>query len=348
MQNEITKPSKCFWKNGALMQRGWARRPLLEYNREDIAANWYRIKEWSHYSILDKDQGWGVQITLGDIGYFTLMGFVFIDFKEKRKQTYGSVRFLTKGKGHAIKDSMQEGDIWFPARNFSAVIKQRPKQQQRILSFNCPRAFAFKGFKGNIVLHDDPNDDNTIVATGYKESHKLFYYNHKINYMPCDGWFIKGGKRFKLNPNSSFGLLDFGLGVWPYRTHWRWASANGLHKGVPVSWNLGNGFGDLSTHTENIVFYDGKAHKLDQIEFIHENRNPYKPWRLKDNEGRFDMVLRPIGPKLCDYQGFDIGFMMTHTSMFHGFWSGYCVLDDGTKLEIKDFLGHAEDIFFKW
>ena len=44
MQNEITKPSKCFHKNGALMQRGWARRPLLEYNREDIAAKWYRIK----------------------------------------------------------------------------------------------------------------------------------------------------------------------------------------------------------------------------------------------------------------------------------------------------------------
>ena len=57
------------------------------------------------------------------------------------------------------------------------------------------------------------------------------------------------------------------------------------------------------------------------------------------------MVLKPL---ISEHRGFDIGLMMTSPCSLHGLWSGYCVLDDGTKLEIDGFLGHAEDIMFKW
>ncbi|MFW9877228.1 MAG: DUF2804 family protein [Candidatus Thorarchaeota archaeon] len=44
-QNEITNASNLFNKDGSLIQRGWARKPLLKYNKEYIGKGWLRIKE---------------------------------------------------------------------------------------------------------------------------------------------------------------------------------------------------------------------------------------------------------------------------------------------------------------
>ncbi|MHA1291590.1 MAG: DUF2804 domain-containing protein [Promethearchaeota archaeon] len=340
MQNEITKPSNVFRKNGALMQRGWARKPILNYNREEIVVKWHRIKEWSHYSIQDKEQGFGFQMTIGDIGYLTLMGFTWLDYKNRTCKDRGSVRFLTRGKYTWPRSSLQRADIKFPGWNFSAIILQR--KNKRILSVNYPR---FKGLKGNIVLYDDPKMDNTVVLTGYKEDHRKFYYNHKINYMPAKGTLRFNKKTYILKPETSFGLLDWGRGVWPYKTHWLWGSACGKVNGISIAFNIGYGFGDLSTHTENIVFFDGKAHKLDKVIFHNENRDPAKPWTFTSNDDRFNMVLNPIIPRKSRL---NIGILLTDSRIIHGYYSGYIILDNDEKIQIKNLLGHAEDIYWRW
>jgi len=340
MQNEITKKSNLFRKDGSLLQRGWARKPILKYNRENIAVKWHRIKEWSHYSVQDQEQGFGLLITLGDVGFLTLIGFNWLDFKNCKKYTRGSLRFLTRGKYTWPRSSLEKADIKLPGWNYSAVFLQR--KGKRILSFNYPR---FKGLKGSVVLYDDPNMDNTVVVTGYENDHRQFYYNHKVNYMPAKGKLIFNKKQYEFNPETSFGLLDWGRGVWPYNTHWLWGSACGKVDGVPVAWNIGYGFGDLSTHTENIVFYDGKAHKLDQVIFHHENRDPNKPWRFTSNDGRFNMVLEPL---IGDYSKLNMGLFLSDSSVIHGIYSGDIVLDNGKKIQIDGLLGHAEDIYWRW
>ena len=35
-QNEITEVTDLFNKDGSLVQSGWARKPLLKYNKENI------------------------------------------------------------------------------------------------------------------------------------------------------------------------------------------------------------------------------------------------------------------------------------------------------------------------
>ena len=340
MQNEITKPSNCFDKRGALIQRGWARKPILTYNREDIAIGWHRLKEWSHYSVQDKEQGFGVLMTIGDVGYLTIIGFEWLDFINKKKYTMGSFRLFSRGKYCWPRSSLEEADINFPGRNYSAVIKQR--KGKRILAFNYP---GFKKLKGYITLEDDPNMDNTVVVTGYKDDHRQFYYNHKVNYMPATGWVTFKKKKYEFNPETSFGLIDWGRGVWPFRTHWLWGSACGKVDGVPVAFNIGYGFGDLSTHTENIVFYDGKAHKLDKVTFHNNNRSVKQPWRFTSNDDRFNMVLEPL---ITTKAAVDAGIIMTDTALVHGLYTGEVVLDDGRKIKIDGMLGHAEDIRWKW
>ena len=74
--------------------------------------------------------------------------------------------------------------------------------------------------------------------------------------MPAEGLITIGEKEYPLESKTSFGLMDWGRGIWPYRTHWLWGSACGLVDDIPIAWNIGYGFGDLSTHSENIIFYD--------------------------------------------------------------------------------------------
>lgn len=338
-QNEITKPTNLFQKDGSLMQRGWARKPILMYNKEDIGAKWYRIKEWDHYSILNKE--FGLQITIGDIGYLTQMGYTWLDFKKCTRNTKGTYKFFTKGK-ILPKSSLEDSDIEFPTSKFDALISTR--KGKRIININDPK-FLDKGINGSITLYDDPKMDNTVVVTGYAEDPKKFYYNHKINYMPAEGTIKIGEKSYTFDPETSFGLMDWGRGVWPYRTHWLWGSACGKVDGVPVAFNIGYGFGDLSTHTENIIFYDGKAHKIDEVTFHHENRDPTKPWRFTSNDDRFNMVLEPLIPHKSKLQ---LGIIMLDTSLLHGLYTGELVLDNGEKIYVENMLGHAEDIYWRW
>jgi len=43
--------------------------------------------------------------------------------------------------------------------------------------------------------------------------------------MPANGEIKIGGESYSFEPESSFGLMDWGRGIWPYKTHWLWASA---------------------------------------------------------------------------------------------------------------------------
>ncbi len=338
-QNEITEPSDLFDEKGHLLQKGWARKPILKYNKEKIGKKWTRIKEWDHYSILNKD--FGFQMTIGDIGYLTQMSYVWLDFKKKERHDKGFFKFFTKSRVLPLS-SLEDSDIEFPTKKFKATISTR--KGKRILSLEDP-TFLDKGIKGTITLKDDPKFDNTVVVTGYKEDPRLFYYNHKINMMPAEGKIQIGEKSYNFKKETSFGLMDWGRGIWPYKTHWLWGSACGLVDGVPIAFNIGYGFGDLSTHTENVIFYDGKANKIDEVTFHHENRDPEKPWKFTSNDDRFNMTLNPLIP---NRDKINFGVIYSNSSLIHGLYSGTIVLDNGEKIQIKEMLGHAEDIYWRW
>ena len=339
-QNKIEKPSNLFHKDGSLVQKGWANKPILAYNKEYIGKSWLRIKEWDHYSVLNKD--FGFQLTIGDIGYLTQMAYTWLDFKEKVHGGNDEFKFFTKSKILPLS-SLEDNFIEFPSKKFKASIEKKDKN--RILKIDDPTFNDNEGIKGEITLFDNPEWDNTVVVTGYEDDPEKFYYNHKINQMPARGVILIGNEEYEFNPESSFGLMDWGRGIWPYKTHWLWGSAAGIVGGAHVSFNIGYGFGDLSTHTENIIFYNGKAHKLDEITFHHDDRDPEKPWTFTSNNNRFKMTLEPIIPRK---EKINFGLIYLDSSLIHGTYSGYVILDNGEKIEINDMMGHAEDIYWRW
>ena len=120
--------------------------------------------------------------------------------------------------------------------------------------------------------------------------------------------------------------------------------------GVPFGFNIGYGFGDTSAASENVLFYKGKAHKLSQVIFQipkkEDGTEDYlKPWRFTSDDGRFEMDFLPVMNRAsCT----DVKLIKSDQNQVFGRFSGTVILDDGTKLHIRDLLGFAEKVENKW
>lgn len=187
-----------------------------------------------------------------------------------------------------------------------------------------------------------------VICTPFgKPGH--FYFNQKINCMRADGVVTLGARRYDFRRGDSFGTLDWGRGVWTYRNTWYWSSASGLLEGAPFGFNLGYGFGDTTAATENMLFYGGRAHKLDQVKFhIPAKGARYDfmaPWRFTSNDGRFEMDFRPV---LDRASLTSVGLIKSDQHQVFGRFTGRAVLDDGTVLRVRDLMGFAERVVNRW
>ena len=117
------------------------------------------------------------------------------------------------------------------------------------------------------------------------------------------------------------------------------AMASGLAGGVPFGFNIGYGFGDTSAASENVLFYNGKIHKLSRISFEipqKDGKDDYlSPWRFTSDDGRFEMSFEPVMDRSAKI---DLFVICSDQHQVFGRFSGTAVLDDGRRIEISDFM----------
>ncbi|MGK5095110.1 DUF2804 domain-containing protein [Deltaproteobacteria bacterium TL4] len=337
-QIEIKQEDNLLDARGRLNHTGWARRPLLVYNRKQIAAPWYRIKEWEFYGVCFQQKR--LEFFVADLGYFTLMGMVWHDFSEGKIKTWGGVKPFTHGAMRLSEDPVNgrfKGSC-FP----SGTISIRKSEEEHRIAIKTP---LFKGLNVALVYQIDPSAEAMIVATGFKEHEHCFYYNYKKNMLAVEGNIVFEGKKYYLNPEESVGNFDWGRGVWPRNSHWYWGTGGGVVNKHKVWFNIGDGFGDLCNHTENMIFIDGKIHKTDRVTFKPSQKQSGIPWEFTSSDDRINLSLNA---KTSIYKNFDIGLGMVCSKQIHGLFEGTLILNDGQTLKVKDMYGHAEDIRFRW
>ena len=189
-----------------------------------------------------------------------------------------------------------------------------------------------------------------VICTPWDEDPHAFYYNRKIVGMRAWGGFRRGALFHEFSRDDSFGLLDWGRGVWTYENTWYWAAAQGHQGGHVVGLNLGYGFGNTRAASENMIFVDGVAHKLGRVDFgipVGENGYAYlSPWHMTDNEGRLDLAFEP---QIDRTDNIDLaGIIVSRQHQVFGTFSGTMVLDDGSALRVDGLRGSAEHIYNKY
>ena len=343
MQHEITTRHALLDEQGKLIEPGYSKGLLMDYDRKAIKGGALRIKEWDYYLIANND--YAVALTIADNSYMGLDGISLLDFRKPWEHTNNAMSVLTLGKRH-FPASSSNGDVSSSTKKYSISFKHNG--DHRILSFHMDNFLDGKPIRGEIRL-ENPEQESMVIVTPFAEKDTAFYYNQKINCLPASGQVEFDGKTYVFDKENSFGVLDWGRGVWTYDNVWYWGSASGLVDGVPFGFNIGYGFGDTSAASENMLFYDGKAHKLSQVTFnipMKDGKEDYmSPWTFTSDDGRFEMDFVPIIDRAACT---DVKLICSDQHQVFGRFTGKAVLDDGKEIYIKDFLGFAEKVHNKW
>ncbi len=343
MQHEITRAIPLLDEKGNLTEAGFARKLLPIYDRTKVKGGLTRLKEWDYYYV-GNDQ-FGVALTIDDNYLYGLDSVSFLWFGENPWEiTKSPMRILPRGKT-GLPETSVSGVTKTEGKGYS--MKFEVTRKSRVLEVHMDDFKENQPIDIHIALTDEPEESMVICTPFEKEAH--FYYNQKINCMRARGTVKIGEKVYRFNPENSFGVLDWGRGVWTYHNTWYWGSASGLVDGADFGFNIGYGFGDTSAASENMLFYQGKAHKLSQVEFkipMKDGKEDYlSPWTFTSDDGRFEMAFEPI---LNRSALTDLKLLKSDQNQVFGRFNGIAVLDNGTKLEVKDLLGFAEKVENKW
>lgn len=338
--HEVTKVQRLLNEDGTLKEPGWSRKLYQIYDRNDIKKRATRIKEWDYYLVLAKD--YGVAFTISDDGYIGLQSVSLLDFRGTPwEHTETVLNAFPMGK-LKMPSTTDKGDVMYKDKRLYLEYKKRGNMRKIVCVFK--NFHEGKTFTCDLTL-TQPDGDTMVIATPWKEDKHAFYYNQKINCMRASGTCTYGSETYTFNSDTDFATLDWGRGVWTYDNTWNWGSGNGIINGKDFGFNIGYGFGDTTAASENIIFYDGVGHKLDDITFNIPEDSYTKPWTITSSDKRFEMTFTPIIDRAAKI---DVKFIVTDQHQVFGKMNGVAVLDDGTKLEVKDLVCFCERVHNKY
>lgn len=337
----VLSPGDLLDDRGRLATCGYAFSQVKKYDRAAICGKRFRIKEWDYYCFGDENRA--IALTVADNSYMSLASVSVLDFERLCYTTKSKIGLFSMGKLN-MPPSADNGVVQFDKSGVKMRFESIDGKRTLICDY---KDFGGKGVDFSCEVRLDANtDDNITVAIPFSKP-KQFYYNTKINCLKGSGYYTLGNERHDFTHNA-MGVLDFGRGVWPYKNVWYWSSLSTEVDGEPMGFNLGYGFGK-PVASENVVFYKGKAHKLDDVKFIISYRGKtldyLKPWKIIDNEGRLDLTFYPLIDRKDHMRA---AVLKTDQHQVFGKFHGRATLDDGTIIEIRDRLGFAERVCNNW
>ena len=337
--HEVTNEQLLLDDQGELREPGWSKSLVQQYRRSMIKAPKFRIKEWDYY-LVTSDR-FAAAFTISDDGYIGLQSVSLLVFGEKPwEHTETVLNAFPMGKLKLPEDS-STGETKYADKRLQMSFV--PKDGARHITCHFENFMDGKPLDADIVLEQPPMD-TMVIATPWPKKH-AFYYNQKINCMRASGAVSFDGETYQFDPAADFGTLDWGRGVWTYDNTWFWGSGNADVEGNAFGWNIGYGFGDTSAASENILFWNGTAHKLDDVTFNIPESGYMDTWTFTSSDGRFEMTFEPVLDRAAclDYK-----VIVSDQHQVFGRMSGKAVLDDGTEVNIKDVMCFAEKVHNKY
>ncbi len=346
MEHEVIEKQPLLNKKGRINEEGWARYPLWQYDRTAVKGGKLKIKEWDYYAIVNQPKGYALTATISDLGYAAMFAICYVDLNLKKVSQTDALTFFPKGKIGLSASSTQDNHVTYSNSKLRlAFIK---KGEHRHLMVACPSLVLPDGTVGldfNVVLTQDSKMESLNIATSWEENRKAFYLNEKVNCLPAKGTVRRGMHKEELLLGEAWGVLDWGRGRWTYQNTWYWASVSTLIENIPFGLNLGYGFSDRSSASENTIIYNYVIHKLGKVTFQFDESDLTKDWHITNEEGRLNLIFSPIVDRSSMT---NFGIIKSDQHQLFGTFSGTCTLDNGTNISLDKLVGFAEQVFNRW
>ena len=149
--------------------------------------------------------------------------------------------------------------------------------------------------------------------------------------------------KYYLKNDESFGLMDFGRGVLPFRHNWIWGNGSGIANGKYFGFNIGE-FGNTINGSENIFFYDNKSYKMDKVNITFNKDNYMDDWSAWSNDKSFVFTMSPIYDNNTKTK---VLWVDNCCHQVFGLFNGY-IMVDGKRIDIKDFFAFIEYAKNRW
>lgn len=150
-------------------------------------------------------------------------------------------------------------------------------------------------------------------------------------------------RKIALDPQRTLALFDWSEGVPPYRTQWKWAMGAGRAVGgARIAFNLCLGFNDYD-ETENAIWVDGKLHRVGRVKFTVPADDGV--WRVYTADGALDLSFEPEAQRQAND---NFLLVVSQYRQPVGRYRGWLPAADGSKLEIEEASGVAEDHVARW
>ena len=339
-QIEITEPTELLDEKGNLLVAGWARHNLFTYDRKYVHPR-NRLKEWDFYQISNGE--WMVQINFANITIGAAAAVVVKNLKTGELYQATNIEVGTKKK--FILPRNGEIQNFFRYDKHGVIMQLDTRRNFRKLNYKGKKKNV-KNFDMEFVMHFPENHENITIVTPFKDKPTHWFMTMKQNSMPCEGVVNVNGQQIVFDKSNTFAVLDWGRGVWPYKNEWYWGNGTTYIDGKLFGFELTWIIGDESNATETCLFYDGKAHKIGAVDVDPKPQGHYMdPWHFKSEDGRLDVTMTPFHNHKTGSISLGLGM---ESNQVHGLWNGYAILDDGTKLEIKDMYAFCEYVQNRW
>jgi len=334
MQQQITSPTPLLTPSGSLASPGYATRMHYIYNREKAKSFPIKLKEWNFYQI--QKAPWVAQLTLGHVSYMASVSVNLFNIETGQRFEFGAMKPLfTPGLD---ADPERESALSFEEKDFHLSF-QVSKNERLLRAWGSHREYGPVDVE--IRLENDPENEKMVIATPFDKSHQ-FYLNYKENYYRGTGYARFG--ETEVSFDGCVGLLDWGRGIWPYRHEWFWGNLTSHIGSIPFGFNIGWGFGDLRSATENMFFYNKKAYKLGVLQVERDEADYMKPWHLSDSEGMLSMTFTPT---FDNYTENKFVVVDTHCHQLFGKFSGNFRTEHG-EVSFENLTAFIEHAVNRW
>lgn len=329
--------------DGSLADIGWATQPVLDCNLEKVGfyklrfLQPLRVKRWDYYGITTPTHFFS--FTISHVGYLASIFAYVVEFETQKY--HEETLTIPLGGGVILPRNSTQGESLFDNGKVRLHFWNEPGTRHLEV--------RWAGFDGADLTAQAsfalPEEHESMVIV-IPIPGKRFYYNRKVNCMPASGQVEYRGQRHTLDPATCLGNLDWGRGVWEYRSFWVWSSASGfLPGGHTIGLNMGYGFGDISAATENAFILDGRVHKLARLDYDYDPQNFMRAWTMHDPGGRLDLTFTPFLERVAKL---DLGILASEVHQMFGRYDGRLVTDGGKSIEVRNLVGWSEEHKAKW
>jgi len=301
---------------------GWSRRPL---HRCNLNGPWGRQKRWDHWAVTNKR--FVLTITYADVDYLGIVALALFDLPKKQAIERATARPFGAGFAHGMRAGI--GDASFTGNGIELTLVQTAAGAE----ISC----RFESVEAELQIERNYDESLNVVVPW---SERRFQYTSKQTGLETHGTISVGGATHDI---VGFATLDYGRGVWPYRTVWNWANGAGVENGHRLGLQFGGKWTDGTGMTENGLMLDGRLHKIKEDVAFDYSRGFDEPWKI--TSPHVDLLFEPFMRKSI-YAPLLVA--SAQLNLCFGHFSGMVEGDGTGPIRVERLLGWAEEFRGRW